>query len=92
MMESRIINGCLGVKVHLTKANLLLIVGEKGYVMCGYLNVAAAEEKGEAAAVVKGVSTFSDVLKAEVKAVTSKAKELGVTEGMSGEAALEILR
>ena len=92
MMETRIINGCMGVKVRLPNANLLILIGDKGYIMCGYLNLEAAEAKGEAAAVVSGVSTFSDMLKGEVKAATSKAKELGVKQGMSGESALEILK
>ena len=60
---------------------LLLIKGEKGFVMCGYLNMEAAEKQGAAAAVVSGVKTFDDVLNAEIKAATTKAKELGVQVG-----------
>ncbi len=60
---------------------LLLIKGEKGFVMCGYLNGEVAEKVGLAAAIVSGVSSFEDVLNAEVKFATSKAKELGVEPG-----------
>ena len=60
---------------------LLLIVGEKGFVMCGYLNIDVAEKLGAAAAVVSGVSSFDDVLNAEIKAATSKAKALGLEPG-----------
>ena len=60
---------------------LLLIKGEKGFVMCGYLNLEVAERLGAAAAVVSGVNSFSDVLDAEIKATTSKAKKLGVEPG-----------
>jgi len=62
--------------------NLLLIKGEKGFVMCGYLSSEVAERVGLAAAIVSGVSTFDDVLNAEIKFATSKAKELGVKPGM----------
>jgi len=62
-------------------APLLLIKGDKGFVMCGYLNMEAAEKQGAAAAVVSGVKTFEDVLNAEIKAATTKAKELGVQVG-----------
>jgi uncharacterized protein YunC (DUF1805 family) len=62
--------------------NLLLIKGEKGFVMCGYLSSEVAERVGLAAAIVSGVSTFDDVLNAEIKFATSKAKELGVEPGM----------
>jgi len=60
---------------------LLLIVGRKGFVMCGYLNLDAAEKIGAAAAVVSGVNSFEDVLNAEIKAATSKAKALGLEPG-----------
>ena len=61
---------------------LLLIKGEKGFVMCGYLSSDVAEKVGLAAAIVSGVNSFEDVLNAEVKFATSKAKELGVEPGM----------
>lgn len=81
---------CLGVKVELPDSPpLLLVVAEKGFVMCGFLNVEAAERLGVIAAMVIGVKTFEDVLDASVKAVTSKAKKLGVDVGMKGVEALK---
>lgn len=83
---------CLGVKVELPDSPpLLLVVADKGFVMCGFLNVGTAEKVGAAAAVVSGVKSFEDVLDAEVKEVTSKAKSLGVDVGMKGVDALECL-
>jgi uncharacterized protein YunC (DUF1805 family) len=73
-----------GVKFHGLKVKfddippLLLLKGGKGFVMCGYLNIEAAEKVGSAAAIVSGVNSFEDVLNAEIKAVTTKAKELGL--------------
>ena len=46
----------LGVRVELYKAPLLLIKGKKGFLMCGYLNIKAAEKLGDAAARVTGFS------------------------------------
>jgi len=60
---------------------LLLIEGEKGFVMCGYLNIEAAESLGATAAVVSGVNSFEDVLNATIKTATSKAKEVGFEPG-----------
>jgi uncharacterized protein YunC (DUF1805 family) len=60
---------------------LLLIKGKKGFIMCGYLNLDVAEKLGAAAAIVSGVNSFTDVLNAEIKAATSKAKKLGVEPG-----------
>jgi uncharacterized protein YunC (DUF1805 family) len=61
---------------------LILIKGEKGFVMCGYLSAEVAERVGLAAAIVSGVKSFEDVLNAEIKVATNKAKELGVQPGM----------
>ena len=81
---------CLGVRVELPDSPpLLLIVAEKGFVMCGFLNVEAAERLGIATAMVSGVKAFDDVLDAQVKAVTSKAKSFGVEIGMKGTEALK---
>jgi uncharacterized protein YunC (DUF1805 family) len=70
---------------------LLLIMGEKGFIMCGFLNVENAEKLGVTAAVVSGVKTFEDVLQGQVKALTSKAKVLGIEVGMKGAEALKRL-
>jgi uncharacterized protein YunC (DUF1805 family) len=68
----------LGVKVEMKSAPLLLIKTPKGYVMCGYLNMEAAEKLGDIAARVSGVKTFEDALNAQVNALTSQAGQLGI--------------
>jgi len=82
----------LGLKVELPESPpLLVVVGKRGFVMCGFLNVEVAEKLQVAAAMVSGVKDFQDVLEAEIKAATSKAKELGVNLGMKGKEALKKL-
>ena len=82
----------LGLKVELPESPpLLVVVGKRGFVMCGFLNVEVAEKLHVAAAMVSGVKDFQDVLEAEIKAATSKAKELGVNLGMKGKEALKKL-
>ncbi len=85
--------GCVGLQVELPDcpALLLLITAEKGVVACGFLNLEAAEKLGVAAAIVSGVKTFEDVLNAQIKAMTSKAKDLGVEAGMKGAEALKLM-
>lgn len=70
--------------------NMLVLQCEKGYIMCGYLNLDTANAVGDAAAVVGG-SCFADILANPVKAVSTKAQEMGVAVGMTGEQAAEIL-
>jgi len=83
---------CLGVRVELPDSPpLLLVVAERGFVMCGFLNVDVAERLGVAAAMVSGVKSFEDVLDAKVKATTSRAKKLGIEVGMKGDKALKCM-
>lgn len=91
VVETRDIGPCTGVLVRLGKAPLILVSAKKGFVMCGYLNMETAEKLSDAACMVRGVSSFEDVLCAKVVALTARAKELGVQEGMTGGEALKIL-
>ena len=82
----------VGVKVDLPESPpLLLVMGERGFVMCGFLNMDAAEKLNVTAAMVSGVKSFNDVLEAEVKAVTSEAHKKGIRLGMTGKEALKLL-
>jgi uncharacterized protein YunC (DUF1805 family) len=82
--------GCaLGLHFEMQKYPLLVIRAEKGFLMCGYLNISAAETLGDTAARVKGVSNFEDMLKAQLVEITQMAKNLGIEPGMTGREALE---
>lgn len=83
----------LGLRVELpgSPAPLVMIIANKGFVCCGFLNMDSAEKSGTAAVKVTGVRTFDDVLNVEVKAATTKAQALGVKEGMKGKDALKLL-
>lgn len=70
--------------------NLIIIECNKGFLMCGYVNMAACEKFGDVTVQVGGAS-FDEVLKNPIKAFTSKAAELGVKDGMTGLEAAEIL-
>ncbi len=83
-------NGCaLGLNFEMQKYTLLVIRADKGFLMCGYLNVNAAEELGDTAVKVKGVKSLEDMLKAQVVEVTEMARELGIEPGMTGREALD---
>ena len=82
----------IGLKVDLPGSPpLVSIIGEEGFIMCGFLNVEVAESLGTIAAVVSGVKTFDDVLEAEVKQATSKAQARGIRQGMKGREAIKLL-
>ena len=72
------------------EAPLLIVKGSLGFLGCGYINVDSCID--EACAIVSGVNTHDDILKASVKAVSQDATELGIKVGMTGAEAMELLR
>lgn len=70
--------------------NMIVIECGAGYLMCGYLNMAAAEKFGDAAVLVSGAD-FAAVLANPIRGMTPAAAALGVTEGMTGLQAAEVL-
>jgi len=82
----------MGLKVELPDSPpILIIIGQTGFVMCGFLNMDTAEKLNVTAAMVSGVRNFDDVLRAEIKAATSKAKIKGIRIGMKGKEAVKLL-
>lgn len=82
----------MGIEVALPKTNLLILTTEKGYIMCGALDVDLLNEKLADREVVAGrsvgVRTLEDLLTAPLQMVTIQAEKLGVYPGMTGREAL----
>ncbi len=70
-----------GLSLKLQERTLVVLRGDKGYVMCGYLNLEAADKFGDAAVIVTGVSSIEDALNATVSACSQAASKLGITKG-----------
>ena len=75
----------------LSSKNLVILKGSKGYIMCGYLNQAAAQKFGDAAVKVTGVSDIKSALKAQVFSCTSAAAKLGIYPGQSVKEVLQLI-
>jgi uncharacterized protein YunC (DUF1805 family) len=80
----------VGYQIDLPGAPLIVAKGSKGFVMCGFLDVARAEQFGVAAAAVRGVKTVDDLMDKPVTGATAAAQKMGVKLGMPGREALEI--
>ncbi len=80
-----------GVKIETKPAPIVLINGKRGFLMCGILNMEAADKIGAVAASISGVNTFDDLLNKEVMRVSTKAREAGIREGMKGRDILKYL-
>jgi uncharacterized protein YunC (DUF1805 family) len=75
----------------LSSQNLVLLRGEKGYVMCGYLNLKVANKFKDVAAKIVGVSTIEDALKAKVASCTYPALKIGIHKGQPIKDVLKII-
>ncbi len=81
-----------GIELDLcNNAKLLVITGNKGYIMCGYLNINTAQKREDVACIVTGVKTIEDMLNSNIVALTAKAQEFGISMGMPVKDALEKL-
>lgn len=82
----------LAVTVLLPKTTLLAVASDKGYIMCGALDVGLLNEKLKdrkiIAARAVGVRTIDQLLNAPMESVTFEAEELGIHQGMIGREAL----
>jgi uncharacterized protein YunC (DUF1805 family) len=80
-----------GFLIELGAAPLILIKAKKGYVMCGYLNINAANKLGDIAGRVTGVKNFDDVLNADITEASENAKKIGLKEGIKAREFLNAL-
>jgi uncharacterized protein YunC (DUF1805 family) len=75
----------------LLEKNLIVLRGSKGYVMCGYLNLEAAEKFNEVAIKITGVSSIEDALNTSVHSCSSAASKLGIRPGQPIKEVLPII-
>ncbi|NMD69005.1 DUF1805 domain-containing protein [Bacillus sp. DNRA2] len=82
----------LGVSVKLPKTTLLVVSSDKGYIMCGALDVGLLNDRLVDRKIIAGravgVKTIEQLLDAPLESVTHEAKNLGITEGMIGRDAM----
>ena len=81
----------LGLKFDMQNAPLLVIKADKGFVMCGYLDIDMANTLGDVAVRVRGVNNFEDVLDAQIVGATQAAIDIGIDIKMNARAALECM-
>jgi uncharacterized protein YunC (DUF1805 family) len=78
----------IGITVDLPKTTLIAVTTDKGYIMCGALDVALLNDRLKDRRIVAGravgVRTLEDLLEAPLESVTDAAKQLGITPGMIG--------
>jgi uncharacterized protein YunC (DUF1805 family) len=82
----------LAVSVLLPKTTLLTVSNDKGYIMCGALDVGFLNDKLKDRKIIAGravgVRTIEQLLNAPLESVTWEAEALGIHQGMIGKDAL----
>jgi uncharacterized protein YunC (DUF1805 family) len=82
----------IGIEVMLPKTTLLAVTTDKGYIMCGALDIGLLnerlKERGIIAARAVGVKTLQELLDAPMESVTHGAEALGVVPGIRGREAI----
>lgn len=85
----------IGVTVELPKTTLIAIATEKGYIMCGALDVSLLNERLKERRIVAGravgVRSLDQLLEAPLESVTHEAESLGIVPGMKGRDALLLM-
>ena len=81
----------LAVLLKLNLKNLIVLSGSKGYVMCGYLNLSAANKFSDVAVKITGVSTIKQALAAKVHSASYSAKKIGIKKGKAIKDVLKII-
>jgi len=85
----------IGIEVKLPKTTLLAWMTDKGYIMCGALDVGLLNrdlaDRGILAGRAVGVRTLEQLMEAPLESVTTHAEQIGIHVGMSGREALKLL-
>jgi uncharacterized protein YunC (DUF1805 family) len=78
----------IAVTVRLPKTTLLAVTTDKGYIMCGALDVGLLNERLASREIIAGravgVKTIEELLDAPLESVTVTAERLGITPGTIG--------
>lgn len=85
-----------GFVIPLGSINLVGVVAGKGMVGCGAFDVSALNNFAYPAAKVRpltgpSIVTIADLLSGEIKEANAAAQQFGITKGMTGRAALDLL-
>ncbi|MCG1021739.1 YunC family protein [Sutcliffiella horikoshii] len=80
------------ITVKLPKTNFMAVTSDKGYIMCGALDVGLLNAKLKDRKIIAGravgVRTIEQLIEAPLESITYEAENVGIKVGMSGKDAL----
>lgn len=82
----------ISISVKLPKTNLLVVTSDKGYIMCGALDIGLLNDKLSDRKILAGravgVKSIDELLNAPLESVTVEAEAMGIHRGMTGKEAI----
>ena len=82
----------ISISVQLPKTNLLVVTTDRGYIMCGALDVGLLNDRLRDRNIIAGralgVKTIEQLLETPLESVTKTAETLGIRPGMTGKEAI----
>jgi len=82
----------ISISVKLPKTNLLVVTSDKGYIMCGALDIGLLNDKLSDRKILAGravgVKSIDELLNAPLESVTVEAEARGIHRGMTGKEAI----
>lgn len=83
----------IAISVQLPKTNLLVVTTNRGYIMCGALDVNLLNERLSERNIIAGralgVRSIDQLLEAPLESVTKAAEREGIIPGMKGKDAIQ---
>ncbi|MBD2866520.1 MULTISPECIES: YunC family protein [Paenibacillus] len=78
----------IGITVSLPKTTLIAVTTDRGYIMCGALDIGLLNDRLKDRNIIAGratgVRTLDELLDAPLESVTHEAERLGIVPGMKG--------
>lgn len=78
----------IGITVALPKTTLIAVTTDRGYIMCGALDIGLLNERLKDRNIIAGratgVRTLEELLDAPLESVTHEAERLGIVPGLKG--------
>jgi len=89
-------NTVVGVKIRNPdfpeKSVIIVLIAKKGLIVCRNFDINALDKREVTAARVVGLTRIDDALEAKIESCTSRARALGIAEGMTGKKVLRKLQ
>ncbi|MGQ9726892.1 MAG: YunC family protein [Candidatus Bathycorpusculaceae bacterium] len=91
IQQSTVLGVEIGNPENPEKPAIIVIIAKRGLIVCGNFDINELDKRNVCAARVVGLTKVEDALQKSIVSVTSRAKAIGISAGMTGIEALKIM-